>query len=145
MHGATPEGMVNPIWLLVGAVFVFAVLTGSIRRGNRRQRPVLWVAAITAIAMILFPPWLGEVGQWVNAAAEPGQYESRYVTETVSTGYALVGFPPKPGPSATAKPMSINWTRLGIQLAITAALATVLTWRLKLEPIPEPPEDPASA
>ena len=131
---------------VAGAIGMYVLLGMAIRRANRRQRPVLWAAVAVSALMILFPPWLGEKGEWVNVSETPGKQDSQYVRSNVPMGYALIMLPPKPRFLNTDKPMGINWRRLALQIGVVAvgAAVAVLARRTKsIAPVSDESLQPA--
>ena len=125
--GAGPSG--NPAFIVVGAVLLLVIAVGAISRANARQRPILWIALSVVLLMLLFPPWIGEKGVWVNALGTSEHREPKYVRSAVSMGYAPFWHTPERQHFNTWRPIRVNWRRLGIQVG-TVVLVTVVITRL---------------
>jgi len=141
MNGMGSGASMTPVWAVAGAIGLYVLLGMAIRRGNSRQRPILWAALILIAAIVLVPPWLGEKGEWINASDKPGHQDSRYVISKVSVGYAPVWCPPTPRLAYNNKPMEINWPRLFKQVGVVAVLACVVALALRTRPTVQEPEE----
>ncbi|MGB2987636.1 MAG: hypothetical protein WBE26_17355 [Phycisphaerae bacterium] len=121
----------NPMVLAVAAFVIVAVL---ISFGNKRQRPILWAALFVSVIMVLFPPWVGEKGRWVDAPQTLGRHDPQYVRLPVSVGYALIFRPPQRVYGITNASIRINWSRLLIQIGVMGLITggLVLAFKIKL-------------
>jgi hypothetical protein len=113
----------NPFWILVGGVALLTLIVSLIRRGSRKQRPVLWVAFALIVLVILFPPWQGEKCTWVDPAQDTGRHDPQYVCSDVSMGYSFVFLAPRRTSAVTSAHIHINYIRLLIQIGIVILLA----------------------
>jgi hypothetical protein len=80
-------------------------------RITRPQLRWLWIAASLVAAMCVYPPW--------NDTSI-----SRYSRRDRPIGYAPIFSPPEPISSYTV--VTVDWTRLGLQLFAALALTTVV-------------------
>lgn len=134
----------NPFWVAVGGVALLTLIVGLIQRGNRKQRPILWAAFFLIAVMVLFPPWLGEKGSWIDMSQKPGHVDPHYVISRTSMGYSFILLPPRRTSANTNRPMAIHWSRLAAQIGAVALVTGGPVFALRRRRGPCAPVDAAA-